>query len=72
MDVLANPALPLDERLEVADGVFADLSQPVRNLILLLSGVTGSSNCRASSPSSSGSTSGARESPMPPLRARHR
>jgi F-type H+-transporting ATPase subunit delta len=36
MDVLANPALPLDERLEVADKVFASLSQPVRNLILLL------------------------------------
>ena len=36
MDVLANPALPLDERLAAADRVFADLSQPVRNIIFLL------------------------------------
>ena len=36
MDVLANPALPLDERLDVTNRVFADLSQPVRNLVLLL------------------------------------
>jgi F-type H+-transporting ATPase subunit delta len=36
MVVLANPALPLDDRLKVADQVFAGLSQPVRNLILLL------------------------------------
>jgi F-type H+-transporting ATPase subunit delta len=36
MDVLANPALPLDQRLKAADGVLAKLGQPVRNLILLL------------------------------------
>jgi F-type H+-transporting ATPase subunit delta len=36
MDVLANPALPLDERLTTADRVFADLSQQVRNIIFLL------------------------------------
>jgi F-type H+-transporting ATPase subunit delta len=36
MPVLANPALPLEERLKAAAGVFAGLSQPVRNLILLL------------------------------------
>ena len=36
MDVLANPALPLDERLGAADRVFAGLSQPVRNIVLLL------------------------------------
>ncbi len=36
MDVLANPALPLDDRLKTADRVFASLSQPVRNLVLLL------------------------------------
>ena len=36
MAVLANPALPLDERMKVANEVFAGLSQPVRNLILLL------------------------------------
>ena len=36
MEVLANPALALDERLKAADGVFAKLSQPVRNLIFLL------------------------------------
>jgi F-type H+-transporting ATPase subunit delta len=36
MDVLANPALPLDERLAAADRVFADLSQQVRNIIFLL------------------------------------
>jgi F-type H+-transporting ATPase subunit delta len=35
-EVLANPALALDQRLEVATQVFADLSGPVRNLILLL------------------------------------
>jgi F-type H+-transporting ATPase subunit delta len=34
--VLANPAIPLDERIKVAEQVFADLSGPVRNLILLL------------------------------------
>lgn len=36
MAVLANPALPLDERLTAANRVFAGLSQPVRNLVLLL------------------------------------
>lgn len=36
MDALANPALPLDERLEAADRVFANLSQPVRNIVFLL------------------------------------
>jgi F-type H+-transporting ATPase subunit delta len=34
--VLANPAIPLEERLSVAEQVFAKLSGPVRNLILLL------------------------------------
>jgi F-type H+-transporting ATPase subunit delta len=36
MDVLANPALPLDERLEAANRVFANLGQSVRNMIFLL------------------------------------
>jgi F-type H+-transporting ATPase subunit delta len=36
MAVLANPALPLERRLEVAQGVYKGLRQPVRNLILLL------------------------------------
>jgi F-type H+-transporting ATPase subunit delta len=36
MDVLANPALPLDQRLEAANRVFEGLSQPVRNIIFLL------------------------------------
>ena len=36
MDVLANPALPLDQRLQAADRVFASLSQSVRNTIFLL------------------------------------
>jgi F-type H+-transporting ATPase subunit delta len=36
LDVLANPALPLDERQEVVDRVFADLSGPARNLVSLL------------------------------------
>ena len=36
MDVLANPALPLDERLDAANRVMADLSQSVRNLVFLL------------------------------------
>lgn len=36
MDVLANPALPLDERLEAANRVFASLGQSVRNIIFLL------------------------------------
>jgi F-type H+-transporting ATPase subunit delta len=34
--VLANPAISLDERIHVAEQVFAKLSGPVRNLILLL------------------------------------
>jgi F-type H+-transporting ATPase subunit delta len=34
--VLANPAIPLDQRLAVADKVFASLSKPVHNLVLLL------------------------------------
>ena len=33
---LANPALPLRQRVEIIQGVFADLSDPVRNLVLLL------------------------------------
>jgi F-type H+-transporting ATPase subunit delta len=36
MDVLANPALALDQRLKAADGVYATLGQPVRNLLSLL------------------------------------
>ena len=36
MDVLANPALPLDQRLDAANRVLADLSQSVRNIVLLL------------------------------------
>jgi F-type H+-transporting ATPase subunit delta len=35
-DALANPATPLDQRLQATQGVFARLSQPVRNLVLLL------------------------------------
>jgi F-type H+-transporting ATPase subunit delta len=34
--VLANPAIPLEQRLTVAEKTFAGWSQPVRNLILLL------------------------------------
>jgi F-type H+-transporting ATPase subunit delta len=34
--VLANPAIPLDERVKVAEKVFASISGPTRNLILLL------------------------------------
>ena len=34
--VLANPAIPPDDREAVAEKVFASLSGPVRNLILLL------------------------------------
>lgn len=34
--VLANPAIPLEERITVAQQVFAGLSAPVRNLVLLL------------------------------------
>jgi F-type H+-transporting ATPase subunit delta len=33
---LANPAVPLDQRLKVADDVFAGLNPTVRSLILLL------------------------------------
>jgi F-type H+-transporting ATPase subunit delta len=36
MAVLANPALPLDERLDAANRVLANLSQSVRNVIFLL------------------------------------
>ena len=36
MSVLANPALPLEQRIATAQGVFATLSQPVRNTIFLL------------------------------------
>ncbi|HET9346629.1 MAG TPA: ATP synthase F1 subunit delta [Candidatus Limnocylindrales bacterium] len=36
VEVLGNPATPLDQRLEAAKGVFATFSQPVRNLLLLL------------------------------------
>jgi F-type H+-transporting ATPase subunit delta len=34
--VLANPAIPLDQRISVAEQVFRSLSGPVRNLVLLL------------------------------------
>jgi F-type H+-transporting ATPase subunit delta len=34
--VLANPATPLDQRVDAAERVFAGLSRPVRNLVLLL------------------------------------
>jgi F-type H+-transporting ATPase subunit delta len=34
--VLANPAIPLDQRIDAAEKVFAALSGPVRNLVLLL------------------------------------
>lgn len=34
--VLANPAIPLEERISVARKVFAALSEPVLNLVLLL------------------------------------
>jgi F-type H+-transporting ATPase subunit delta len=36
MAILANPALPLEQRTEVARQVFAGLSTPARNLVLLL------------------------------------
>jgi F-type H+-transporting ATPase subunit delta len=36
MEILANPALPLDQRRTVVDRVFDSLSGPPRNLILLL------------------------------------
>jgi F-type H+-transporting ATPase subunit delta len=35
-ETLANPALPLGQRVDVVHAVFADLGDPVRNLILLL------------------------------------
>jgi F-type H+-transporting ATPase subunit delta len=35
-DVLGNPATPLDQRAAAAERIFAGLSRPVRNLILLL------------------------------------
>ena len=35
-DALGNPATPLDQRVQAAQGIFAELSQPVRNLVLLL------------------------------------
>jgi F-type H+-transporting ATPase subunit delta len=34
--VLANPAIPLEERIDVARNVFPSLSKPVLNLVLLL------------------------------------
>ena len=34
--VLANPAIPLDQRIDTAEQVFASLTGPVRNLVLLL------------------------------------
>jgi F-type H+-transporting ATPase subunit delta len=36
MDVLANPALPLEQREEVVSGVYAALSTPARKLVALL------------------------------------
>ena len=36
MSVLANPALPLEQRLAAANRVYASLSQPVRNIVFLL------------------------------------
>ena len=36
LGALASPAIPVDQRLEAAQRGFASLSQPVRNLILLL------------------------------------
>jgi F-type H+-transporting ATPase subunit delta len=34
--VLANPAIPLDERVDAAQKIFKKLSDPVRNLVVLL------------------------------------
>ena len=34
--ILANPATPLDQRMEAAQQIFGKLSEPVRNLVLLL------------------------------------
>ena len=36
LSTLANPALPLEQRRAVVDGVFGRLSQPTKNLLLLL------------------------------------
>jgi F-type H+-transporting ATPase subunit delta len=36
LDVLANPALPLEGRQEIVDRVFDGLSKPARNLVSLL------------------------------------
>jgi F-type H+-transporting ATPase subunit delta len=36
MTILANPSLPLEQRTDVARKVFAGLSAPARNLVLLL------------------------------------
>ena len=35
-EALANPAIPVQQRADIVGGVFADLGEPVRNLILLL------------------------------------
>ncbi len=35
-ETLANPAVPLDQRLDAAGQIYAGLSRPVQNLILLL------------------------------------
>jgi F-type H+-transporting ATPase subunit delta len=35
-DALANPAVPLKQRVDIVERVFAGLSDPVRNLVLLL------------------------------------
>jgi F-type H+-transporting ATPase subunit delta len=35
-EALANPAIPLQQRADIVGRVFADLGDPVRNLILLL------------------------------------
>ena len=35
-ETLANPAIPIHERVDIVQRVFADLGDPVRNLLLLL------------------------------------
>lgn len=35
-ETLANPALPMQQRVAIVQGVFADLGDPARNLILLV------------------------------------
>ena len=35
-ETLANPALPLEQRVDIVRAVFVELSEPARNLILLL------------------------------------